>query len=575
MKVVAKASQRLFNSNDIYYSDKAPEFPECDQMWTDTSKIPPVLMRYDCELEEWVENNWDIEELDPEYVDKVEQDILKKHQDVLDEVDLINKAAEDLKQTVLDNNERDTKYFEEVWNNIDKVEADLDEANEDIIFSRGEYLGLYGDINGKHSILAQNVNGIATRVTDAEKNISTVTQTATALGVKLTSAEGNINSLIVTSTSLSNRISNAEGNYSSLLSTVNGLQSTVNSVTNGTHSVITQMSDRINLRVTKGDVINQISVEADKGVYIAGKAIYLDGTVKVSDTFVAPRIISTNSSNTAYTKIEGQQLTSYGYFSNNWRGITYAGYHSLEAKVGYIKMKQLTGGNTNALYYSAKGISTRMDADGNGTASGIIEFFAPGYSTMSNSLVFASSGNIVLESTSGSNIFLNPFGAKVSVSDIVGNRYKLECGSFDCYNISAMDIDCGTLTPYKISTPAWLIGETNINSANGKIKIGNSGNITITGTLSQGSQREIKKNIKPFEKSGLDIINSASIREFNYLDDVDNIDMPRIGLIVDEAPVEVVDINDGGVGVQAFDGIWLSWKAIQELHERISILEGK
>ena len=58
------------------------------------------------------------------------------------------------------------------------------------------------------------------------------------------------------------------------------------------------------------------------------------------------------------------------------------------------------------------------------------------------------------------------------------------------------------------------------------------------------------------------------------MDDVDGIDMPRIGLIVDEAPVEVVDISNGGYGVLAFDGIWLSWKAIQELDTRIKKLEG-
>lgn len=510
-KVVATGKTSLSNNTEMHVGPTPPLYPVEGQLWLNTSTQPPVLYKWDGE--KWALQEMDVEKLDPEFVEEIQADF----DAISKEIQEINEAAEQLKADVEARNKQDDQYFSDM--------------RQTIINNRYEALGWYEENDGRISGIAQSVDGITTRVGKAETNISTLTQTAS------------------------------------------GLQSTVTSIANGTHSVITQMSDRINLRVEKGKLVSQINASAE-GLYLAGKLIYLDGTVKVDGTFVAPRIISTNSDNTAYTKIEGQQLTCYGYFSNNWRGITYAGYHSLEAKVGYLKLKQLTGGNTNALYYSAKGISTRMDADNNGTASGVIEFFAPGYSTMNNSLALASSGNIILESTSGSNIFLNPLGAKVSVSDIMGNRYKLECGNFDCYNISAMDIDCGSLTPYKVTTPSWAIGETNINSLNGKIKIGDSGNINITGTLSQGSRREIKKNIKSFEKSGLGIINSASICEFNYLDDVDGIDMPRIGLIVDEAPVEVVDISNGGYGVLAFDGIWLSWKAIQELDARIKKLEG-
>lgn len=130
------------------------------------------------------------------------------------------------------------------------------------------------------------------------------------------------------------------------------------------------------------------------------------------------------------------------------------------------------------------------------------------------------------------------------------------------------------------SIGAWNIGTQNINSANGAVKIGSTGNIVITGKLTEGSNRDIKKNINSFTKSGLDIINYAKIREFNYLVDVDGVDMPRIGLIADEAPLEVLDIDDGGYGVLIFEATWIGWKAIQELSqenltlkEQVSTLE--
>lgn len=647
-KIVATGKTSLSNTTEIHVGPKPPLYPEIGQLWLNTSTVPPSLWKWDGE--KWVLQEIDVEKLDPQFKedidDALDEAIDDLHQQVLDEVERIDRDAEDLKQTVINNNERDTQYFKDVWKNIDEVEANLqktnddlsktnknlhdmgiklseeiDAANDDIIANRGEYLGLYGTLDGKHSVLAQNVNGIATRVTNSEgdiskltqtansigtrvtnaegnistlsqdaktiatrvsnaegnistvtqsanalavrmasaegnitsltttanglavkiednrKNVATVTATATALGTRLTTAEGNISSVTQTASSLSSRMSTAEGNYSSLLQTVNGLQSTVNSVTNGTASVITQMSDRINLKVSTGDVINQISVEANKGVYIAGKAIYLDGDVKVDGTFVAPQIISkgTDSSGRSnYTQITGMKLTSYGYYSNTWRGTTIAGYHTLTATSGYIKMQQMTGVNGSsivskpALYYTGRGISTRMDADGNSTSSGTIEFFAEGYSSSANSLVVASSGNIILESIVGSRIYLNPNGAAVHVANKNDTYYDLYARKFFA------DGTAVTSDENK---------KKNIEVYNGYVQ--------PDGTI----------------KTALEQILETTVKSYN-LKNEDDTEKRRVGIILQEAPFDVVDPS-GGVDLYAM--VSLLWKAVQELNKRVEV----
>lgn len=147
-------------------------------------------------------------------------------------------------------------------------------------------------------------------------------------------------------------------------------------------------------------------------------------------------------------------------------------------------------------------------------------------------------------------------------------------GSF--YAGDAITTAVGVYTPYIGATTiagSWNIGSTNLNSSSGDIKMGaNTGNITITGglsastvngkTTSQLSMRESKKNIRLYEGSGLDIVNSGRIRNFQYKEESD-IDLPHIGLILDEAPLEV--INFDGTGVLINEAIWINWKATQEL----------
>lgn len=515
-KVVATGKTSLSNNTEMHVGPTPPLYPVEGQLWLNTSTVPPSLWRWDGE--KWVLQEMDVEKLDPDLVQGIEDKIEDLHQKVLDEVAQIDEEAAKLKADVEARNKQDDKYFADMRQNI--------------IDNRYEALGWYEENDGRISGIAQSVDGITTRVGKAETNISTLTQTA------------------------------------------QGLQSTVTSITNGTHSVITQMSDRINLRVEKDKIVSQINASPE-GVYIAGKLIYLDGNVKVDGTFVSPNIISKGTDANGrdnYTQITGMKMTSYGYYENTWRNGYRVGYHALTAMSGYIKMQQMTGVNGStissrpALYYTSRGIGTRMDGSGDNDASGVIEFFAQGYSSASNSLALASSGNIILESTyeTGSNIFLNPNGAKVHICDKYQTKYY--------------DLVCGTVDAAILKAGQFYTNDTNLNSRDGTIKIGGtSGNINTMGNVTcaklvETSKRELKKNIELYTENATNLIDSGIVRAYQYNDDVEGVDLPYVGLIVDEAPVEVVDTK--GEGVLVAQGVWIAWKAIQELNARIKELEG-
>lgn len=92
-------------------------------------------------------------------------------------------------------------------------------------------------------------------------------------------------------------------------------------------------------------------------------------------------------------------------------------------------------------------------------------------------------------------------------------------------------------------------------------------------TFPAGSLATFKENIQPWEESALDLINQATIYEYELKSDVENgIHRKRQGLVIGEgydAPVKIIDGN----GVEQYLMNSWSWKAIQELSHKVDQLE--
>ncbi|MBC9913365.1 tail fiber domain-containing protein [Chitinophaga varians] len=95
-----------------------------------------------------------------------------------------------------------------------------------------------------------------------------------------------------------------------------------------------------------------------------------------------------------------------------------------------------------------------------------------------------------------------------------------------------------------------------------------NGTLEVTG-IYQSSQRKLKKDIQPFSKSALDIINKASVQTFKYKADKNGI--THIGFIAEDAPEEMVAPQR--TGVDQANTMALLVKAMQEMNQKVESLQ--
>ena len=86
------------------------------------------------------------------------------------------------------------------------------------------------------------------------------------------------------------------------------------------------------------------------------------------------------------------------------------------------------------------------------------------------------------------------------------------------------------------------------------------------------STREVKKNIEPFTKSGLDLINQTEIFSYKYEQET-NYDITKIGFIPEDTPIEMSSSDHDEMVIPST--ICVAMKAVQELDEKIKNLQNK
>jgi hypothetical protein len=83
------------------------------------------------------------------------------------------------------------------------------------------------------------------------------------------------------------------------------------------------------------------------------------------------------------------------------------------------------------------------------------------------------------------------------------------------------------------------------------------------------SDRDMKKNIIPFTENAESLVNTTTVYNYNYNNELDS-EMKHTGLIMQEAPVYVVDPRGDGIDIYAMCGVL--WKAVQELSAKVQAL---
>lgn len=111
------------------------------------------------------------------------------------------------------------------------------------------------------------------------------------------------------------------------------------------------------------------------------------------------------------------------------------------------------------------------------------------------------------------------------------------------------------------------LGFVNANANGWRLRTDASGNTYITGMVQatsfyQTSLRSLKKDIQPFNRSGLAILDKVQVRSFVFK--ADNTGKTNIGFIADEVPDEIS--TPGRKGVDQASTVALLVKSVQELH---------
>jgi predicted nuclease with TOPRIM domain len=152
---------------------------------------------------------------------------------------------------------------------------------------------------GDISQLKQTASSLQTTVQTQTGDISQLKQTASSLQTTVQTQTGDISQLKQTANSIDTKVQNLETNHASLISqNANSITSIVTALgkspAQSGYAAITQLQDAVNLRVQKGDVINQINLTA-AGTKIDGKYLHITATTAIDNDLITSGMIKANA----------------------------------------------------------------------------------------------------------------------------------------------------------------------------------------------------------------------------------------------------------------------------------------
>lgn len=199
------------------------------------------------------------------------------------------------------------------------------------------------DTEKELSVIRQTASEILSTVSsnksNADNQLSEIRQTISSLETTVRldslSATTDISKLKQTALQISSTVeayNNARlTDISEIKQTASSISSTVSSLSSNTQSKINQLNDRINLKVSKGDVVNQINMTADgtkingKHLHITGETVF-DDDVTVKGTIAAGAIKKINLDGTVVDALQNTMEGSKD--ESKWKSIFIGSYYT-------------------------------------------------------------------------------------------------------------------------------------------------------------------------------------------------------------------------------------------------------
>lgn len=404
-------------------------------------------------------------------------------------------------------------------------------------------------------------------------------------------------------TDLLNLTDDQNTKIANIKASVDGLQTTVSELemgsTEGLQSQITQLSNQIDLKVSKGDVISQINVEADSAT-IKSKAITLAGDTTVLGTFTVPAAQVTG-------RLTSNQISvsSLSALTSNLGNVT-AGYItgvtidvSTELKVGNtIKLGTNTPNATKKLWFNDLSyIEGTSVSDGYWLT--VQSYLVDIVSQNEMNEIAVSNDGIILQS--GKNeISVWFYGSGTNTLNVTNGRVQADKGFYtnQGFYYGGTNIDSiywkkgyssGALSSnVYVTATSIAVGGTFDNSnttSPSTMSIGSNsmyvpsnvyvGTKVYTKGVALTSDMEIKKNIEPYLgytepdgtfKTALDQMLDLRFMTYNFKEELDN-EKKHLGLILQDASYDMLD-PEGAIDIYAMTSLF--GKAVQEIYDKFS-----
>ncbi|GGN59290.1 phage tail spike protein [Oceanobacillus indicireducens] len=361
-----------------------------------------------------------------------------------------------------------------------------------------------------------------------------------------------------------------------------------------TQSQISQLADNINLRVQKGDVVNQINIDTS-GVLISGKKLILDGDTTVTGTFRVgnANITNLNAGKITAGTLDVGKLTVIGLTANSIvGGILQSQNNSVTFNLnnGNLSMGSAkltfggTGNNFNGrIDYSGEAFRFQRDPYtylhiNRGGASG-----GAGVSSRRNLFAMMAKGTNMIRFGLSDDGYDHAIitGGTVALKMLAGSTRELQIRHYgdNAYaDLRAQDVGVmGQLTVSRNVTFQNQLIATENSHLYIRPHVSSSNEVRIADTAGRyhplraasfptGSLAEYKDDIRAWNESALAVINQSTIYQYR----LKGTEKLRYGLVIGEGyntPKHVID----GDGVEQYAMNSVSWKAIQEVDEKIEL----
>lgn len=341
--------------------------------------------------------------------------------------------------------------------------------------------------------------------------------------------------------------------------------------TNITSSQITQLSDTINLKVSKNDVINQINISTD-GVLISGNKVQITGQTYIEDGVIGRAQIANLAVGTAQiadAAITDAKIGSLSATKITTGTLNAANVNIVNLNASSISTGELTGINIRAAtFYGSSGsgnmqlngVDLRFDTSSNSfrlNYNGIVNVNTS-YGT--RALAFFNEGINIAASSSNSGNFRNS-GLTLSGDSTYVDFYSIGSTSANgrlLYSGNSMTLN-NFRTGKRISLANnfdLYVSSLNVHKTNDSDWSG-----VYAASFTNSSERRLKTNLVLL-KDSLSVLQKMKFYEYDRIDTLQH----QLGPVLDEAPDKIIQ----GQGIDQYSFITLVATSLQEHAKKTS-----